>query len=87
MGLAVIGILKATEHYRIDPNRVIVAGFSGGARCALHLAFVPAGLISGSLSICGADYYEPVPKVKAVNTQGYGVWAVGSDMADKSCCG
>jgi len=81
MGLAVIGILKTAEPYRIDPKRIVVSGFSGGARCALHVAFVHAGLISGSLSICGADFYEPVPKVKAVNTQGYGVWPVGRDMA------
>ena len=70
MGLAVIGILKTSEQYRIDPKRIVVSGFSGGARCALHLAFVHADLISGSLSICGADFYEPVPKVKAANTQG-----------------
>jgi predicted esterase len=84
MGLAVIGILKTSEQYRIDPKRMIVSGFSGGARCALHLAFVHAGLISGSLSICGADFYEPVPKVKANDTKGYGVWPVGRDMAKRA---
>ena len=84
MGLAVIGILKTSERYQIDPKRIIVSGFSGGARCALHVAFVHAGLISGSLSICGADFYEPVAKVKATDTRSYGVWPVGRVMADRA---
>jgi len=84
MGLAMIGILKAPEMYRIDPKRIFVSGFSGGARCALHLAFLHAGLISGSISICGADFYEPVARVRATNTQGYGVWPVGRDVAARA---
>jgi hypothetical protein len=32
LGLAVLGALKAMKIYRIDPNRVYAAGFSGGAR-------------------------------------------------------
>ena len=41
LGLAVLGALEMMKHYRIDPNRVYAAGFSGGARMAGLLGFYP----------------------------------------------
>jgi len=80
LGLTLAGILKLTEIYRIDPKRIFTGGFSGGARCSLHLAFLHSELITGNISICGADFYEPVPKVKAMDVQGYGVWPAAADL-------
>jgi hypothetical protein len=36
-------------------------------------------VVAGNISICGANFYEPVPKVKAVDTSNYGVWPVPPD--------
>ena len=79
LGLALVGILKTVERYKIDPKRIFTGGYSGGARCSLHLAFLHSDVIAGNLSICGADFYEPVPKVKAADNLNYGVWPVPYD--------
>ena len=52
---------------------------SGGARCSLQLAFLHNDVIAGNISICGANFYEPVPKVKATGGSDYGVWPVPPD--------
>jgi predicted esterase len=64
---------------RTDPKRIFTAGFSGGARCSLRLALLHSELITGNISICGADFYEVVPQVKAVDTRGYGVFPVPAE--------
>jgi hypothetical protein len=46
------------------------------------LAIVHSDVITGSISICGADFYEPVPQVKAADVQGYGVWPVPDERVD-----
>jgi hypothetical protein len=79
VGLALIGILKTVEWYKIDPRRIYTGGMSGGARCSLQLACLHNDVIAGNISICGANFYEPVPKVKAVDTSNYGVWPVPHD--------
>jgi hypothetical protein len=72
-GAGVLGILKMMQEYKIDPTRVYVAGHSGGARCASHLGFYQSDLISGVISGCGVDFYEPVPRVRATEKDDYGV--------------
>jgi hypothetical protein len=79
VGLTLIGILKTIERYKADPRRIYTGGISGGARCSLQLAFLHNDVIAGNISICGANFYEPVPKVKAVDTSNYGVWPVPPD--------
>ena len=79
VGLTLIGILKTVERYKADPRRIYTGGISGGARCSLQLAFLHNDVIAGNISICGANFYEPVPKVKAVDTSNYGVWPVSPD--------
>jgi hypothetical protein len=79
VGLTLIGILKTVERYKADPRRIYTGGMSGGARCSLQLAFLHNDVIAGNISICGANFYEPVPKVKAVDTSNYGVWPVPPD--------
>jgi predicted esterase len=72
-------IRKLQSVSRINPRRVFTAGFSGGARCSLRLALLHSELITGNISICGADFYEVVPQVKAVDTRGYGVFPVPAE--------
>jgi dienelactone hydrolase len=79
VGLTLVGILKTVERYKADPRRIYTGGMSGGARCSLQLAFLHNDVIAGNISICGANFYEPVPKVKAVDTSNYGVWPVPPD--------
>ena len=79
VGLTLIGILKTVERYKADPRRIYTGGMSGGARCSLQLAFLHNDVIAGNISICGANFYEPVPKVKAAGNSDYGVWPVPPD--------
>jgi len=62
-----MGALEAMKMYRVDPNRVFVAGFSGGARMAGMLGFYEADLFRGTIQNCGADFYRPVPIVEATS--------------------
>jgi hypothetical protein len=65
LGLAVLGALKIMSRYRINPNRVYAAGFSGGARMSGLLGFYQSDIFRGTIQICGADFYERVPIVAA----------------------
>lgn len=84
LGLTLIGILKAGERYKTDPKRIFTGGYSGGARCSLRLAFLHTDAIAGNISICGADFYEPVPRVNAIDRSNYGVWPVPEDHVAKA---
>jgi len=84
LGLTLVGILKLEERYKIDPKRVFVGGFSGGARCSVNLAFLHSDLIAGNVSICGADFYRPVRKVKASDNLPYGISLVPSERANNA---
>ena len=68
LGLAVLGTLEMMKHYTIDPKRVYVAGFSGGARMAGLLGFFQGDLFRGTIQNCGADFYKPVKVVAATST-------------------
>jgi len=74
-GLSLIAILKAMETYRIDPKRVYTSGMSGGARVSTRLTFCHPELIRGNIPICGVEFYEPVARIEATNSDlGYGTW-------------
>jgi dienelactone hydrolase len=79
VGLTLIGILKTVERYKVDPRRIYTGGLSGGARCSLQLAFLHNDVIAGNISICGANFYQPVPKVHDTEKSDYGVWPVPPD--------
>jgi hypothetical protein len=84
MGLAVLAALEMMKHYQIDPSRVYVAGFSGGARMAGLLGFYQADVFKGTIQNCGADFYRPVPiqdATSSVDTAGnpYGRFEATSD--------
>jgi len=67
MGLAVLGALEMMKYYRIDPSRVYVAGYSGGARIAGKLGFYQSDIFHGTIQNCGADFYRQVPTVHATS--------------------
>ena len=67
LGLAVMGAMKVLNMYRIDPDRVYAAGFSGGARMAGLLGFYQSDIFRGTLQNCGADFYRPVPLDQATS--------------------
>jgi len=67
LGLGVMAALEMTQTHKIDPDRIYVAGLSGGARTAGMLGFVQSDLFRGTIQDCGADFYKPVPVVKATN--------------------
>ena len=79
VGLTLIGILKTVEHFNIDPHRIYTGGMSGGARCSVQLALLHHDVIAGDISICGANFYRPVPKVHSTDNDPYGVWPVPPD--------
>lgn len=66
MGLAVTGALKMQELYKIDPQRVYVAGISGGARTASDLGFYQSDIFRATIQSCGSDFTREVPRVVAV---------------------
>jgi len=79
VGLTLVGIRKTGERYHVDRRRIFTGGMSGGARCSLQLAFLHSDVIAGNISICGANFYQPVPKVHATDNSDYGLWPVPPD--------
>ncbi len=60
-GLAVAAAGRVMARNRVEPTRVYVAGFSGGARVAGLLGFYQSDVFRGTVQCCGADYYRRVP--------------------------
>ena len=55
MPLAVLAAQQLIHDYAIDPSRVLVGGFSGGSRVALHLALAWPDVFRGALLNSGSD--------------------------------
>ncbi|RDI97287.1 hypothetical protein DVT68_17490 [Dyella solisilvae] len=53
--LALLAAHNVTGEYRVDPQRIYVGGFSGGARVALRLALGYPDLFHGALLDAGSD--------------------------------
>lgn len=60
-GLGVLAAALMQRDYNINPNRIYVAGLSGGARMANSLAFLHPDIFKGALMNCGAGFPSPVP--------------------------
>ncbi|MBN9420495.1 MAG: hypothetical protein J0I12_33935 [Candidatus Eremiobacteraeota bacterium] len=88
LGLGVMAALEMTQTHKIDPERIYAAGLSGGARTAGQLGFHQSDLFRGTIQNCGADFYKPVPVVKANNftdsngNRNYGVFKAGTREID-----
>ena len=83
LGLGVAGAQAVIRDYKIDPKRVYVSGFSGGARCATNLGYFASDLFSGVIALCGANFHEAVPRKEATKNGEYGVQsASANDVRD-----
>ena len=59
--LAIDANFNMTRRFNIDPARVYVSGFSGGARTASMVAVAYADLFSGAIPLCGVNFYTEIP--------------------------
>lgn len=59
--LAVDACFNGQRSFDIDPDRVIISGFSGGARVASMLGVAYADLFPGVLPLCGVNFYKDIP--------------------------
>jgi hypothetical protein len=66
------------KRYRIDPKRVYVSGFSGGARVASMMGVAYADLFTGAMPFMGVNFYTDLP---AENGKQYGPNYIPDDQA------
>jgi dienelactone hydrolase len=59
--LALLATYNVMQRYRVDPQRVYIGGFSGGARMALRLALAYPDLYRGALLNAGSDRLDAGP--------------------------
>jgi dienelactone hydrolase len=59
-GLALDAARAMAALYDLDPERVYVAGYSGGGRVASQLAMLFPEVFRGALSLYGASFFRPV---------------------------
>ena len=59
--MAVDANVNLQARFNIDPKRVYVSGFSGGARIASMLAVAYADIFSGAIPLCGVNFYKDIP--------------------------
>src|SRR5580704_17730906 len=59
--LALVAVANLKHQYRIDPARIFVGGFSGGARVALRLALAYPEVFRGALLNAGSDPIDAGP--------------------------
>lgn len=59
--LAVDAAFNLQKKLALDPARIYVSGFSGGARTASMLAVAYADLFSGAIPLCGVNFYTEIP--------------------------
>ena len=74
------------KRYRIDPARVYVSGFSGGARVASMAGVAFADLFTGAIPFMGVNFYTDLP---AENGKQFGLNYIPDDdvlaIAKKRC--
>jgi predicted esterase len=66
------------KRFNIDPNRVYVSGFSGGARISSMLAVAYADLFSGAIPFCGVNFYTEIPSTPGKH------WPIGYIPVDEA---
>ena len=59
-GLALDAAFNMRQLYKIDTNRVYVAGFSGGGRVASMVGIAYADVFTGTICICGVNFYTDI---------------------------
>jgi poly(3-hydroxybutyrate) depolymerase len=61
LGLALDAAANMKTRYSIDPDRIYVAGGSGGGRCASMLGVSCPDVFHGGVYIIGCDYFREIP--------------------------
>ena len=61
LGLAIDAAWNMPKRYSIDPDRVYIAGVSGGGRCSSMLGVITPDIFRGGMYIIGSDFYRPLP--------------------------
>lgn len=85
---AILSVIeKAQQDYPIDPERLIVSGFSAGAAMANVLAYCHADMFSGALIMAGVKYAGATSPMDAFNVMRSGsrVSADNSAKAGHQC--
>ncbi len=59
--LALEAAFNLRQLYKIDPNRVYVAGFSGGGRVAGMVGMGYPDVFTGTICVCGVGFYTDIP--------------------------
>ena len=59
--LAVDASLNMRQRFHIDGKRIFISGFSGGGRVASMLAVGYADVFTGTIPICGVNFYTDLP--------------------------
>jgi predicted esterase len=62
--LALDATCNSCRQFKIDRQRIYVSGFSGGARIASMLGVGYADLFTGTLCVCGVNFYKGVPTLE-----------------------
>jgi predicted esterase len=61
VGLALDAVSNVRLLYAVDPERIVVAGYSGGGRMAAAVAMLYPEVFGGAICWFGVDYFRPVP--------------------------
>ena len=64
--LALDATFNAFRRYPVDRKRIYVGGMSGGARVASELGVACADLFTGTLCVCGVNFYTAIPTAKGM---------------------
>jgi predicted esterase len=78
MRMAVDANVGMRKRYRIDPARVYVSGFSGGARVASMLGVAFPDLFTGTIPFMGVNFYTELP---VENGKKLGITYIPDDQA------
>ncbi len=60
IGLALDAVENMKARYKIDPDRIYVAGVSGGGRVASRVGLMYGDIFKGSVSIIGTDFFKDI---------------------------
>jgi predicted esterase len=59
--MAIDANVNLQSRFNIDPKRVYVSGFSGGGRVASMLGLAYADIFTGTIPLCGVNFYLDIP--------------------------
>lgn len=61
MRLALDATCNVCRQFKVDRRRIYVGGLSGGARVASMLGVAYADIFTGTLCVCGVNFYRDIP--------------------------